>query len=218
MIRSNYLIHDCETGGLDCTQNPITQYAAIVLDGNTLKEVDRFETYVKPYNDLTIEQVSLDKTGLSLRNINNGISSADFVKSASEFYGEHQGKSKKKETGRLISVGHNIPFDHNFLQYIFTLHKKDLWYFVYEHFMDTMLMSKMQWGLTGEEKLQLGQCCVRANVQLTDAHTAMNDVEATADLFRYFTKKLRSKRGESLNEEKAGRAKGSEFFEFQCAK
>ena len=46
MIKSNYIVHDCETGGLDENLNPITQYAAIVLDYKTLKEVDRWETFV----------------------------------------------------------------------------------------------------------------------------------------------------------------------------
>lgn len=55
MTRSNYAVFDCETGGLDETKNPITQYACIILDGQTLKEVDRWETYVKPYGDLEIE-------------------------------------------------------------------------------------------------------------------------------------------------------------------
>ena len=54
MIKSNYIVFDTETGGLDETKNPITQYAAVVLDGCTLKEIDRWETFVKPYGDLVI--------------------------------------------------------------------------------------------------------------------------------------------------------------------
>lgn len=66
MIKSNYIVHDCETGGLDENLNPITQYAAIVLDYKTLKEVDRWETFVKPYNNLVIEQEALDRTMVSM--------------------------------------------------------------------------------------------------------------------------------------------------------
>ena len=51
MKRSPYLVMDTETGGLDPAQNPITSFAAVVLDFNTLKEVDRWETYVKPNNE-----------------------------------------------------------------------------------------------------------------------------------------------------------------------
>ena len=51
MIKSFYKIYDCETGGLDFRKNPITQYACIILDPRTLKEVDRWVTFVKPYNN-----------------------------------------------------------------------------------------------------------------------------------------------------------------------
>lgn len=44
----------------------------------------------------------------------------------------------------------------------------------------------------------------------------MNDVEATADLFRWFVKKLRSKRGTADSVEEERRARGQEFFEFKC--
>ena len=44
----------------------------------------------------------------------------------------------------------------------------------------------------------------------------MNDVEANADLFRWFAKKLRAKKGEGAVEASDGRAKGAEFFEFKC--
>ena len=50
----------------------------------------------------------------------------------------------------------------------------------------------MTWGITGEEKLNLGACCERAKIKLTDAHGAMNDVVATAELFRWYMKKLRA--------------------------
>ena len=118
MIKSNYIVHDAETGGLDENKNPITQYAVVVLDGRTLKEIDRWETFVKPQ---------------------------------------------------------------------------------------------------GDEKINLGACCERAKIKLTDAHGAMNDVEATADLLRWFMKKLRAKKGEGVADELlSGRARGNEFFEFKC--
>ena len=52
MIKSDYIVFDVETGGLDETKNPMTQYAAVILDGCTLKEIDRFETFLKPYGGL----------------------------------------------------------------------------------------------------------------------------------------------------------------------
>ena len=218
MIKSNYIVHDCETGGLDETKNPITQYAAVVLDYKTLKEVDRFETFVKPYNGLVIGQDALDHTMVSMSDINAGMSIKDFVATTTEFWETHRAKSKKKEMGRLISVGHNIPFDHRMLVYALNLQKKDFWEYVYENFIDTFPLAKLTFGLEGNEKINLGATCERAKIRLTDAHGAMNDVEANADLFRWFARKLRSKKGEGAVEAVQGRAKGVEFFEFKCGK
>lgn len=189
MIKSNYIVHDCETGGLDPEKNPITQYAAVVLDGKTLKEIDRFETFVKPYAGLEIEQASLNATMVSMSDINNGAKYEDFVKSLKDFWRSHRTSNQK--FGRLISVGHNVTFDHSFLYLACGYLGVDIWDYLYENFVDTLVLSKMTFGINGDEKLKLADCCQRAGINLTDAHGAMNDVEATADLFRWFTKKMR---------------------------
>ena len=71
-------------------------------------------------------------------------------------------------------------------------------------------------GKERTEKLNLGACCDRANIKLTDAHGAMNDVVATAELFRWYIKKLRADKTKGSSEVES-RPKGSEFFEFKCA-
>ena len=156
MHKSNYIVYDCETGGLYEDKNPITQYAAIVLDFKTLKEIDRFETFVKPYNDLVIEQAALDKTMVTMSDINAGLSIKDFVTTATEFWEQYRSAGKKKEIGRLVPVGHNVQFDNRFLSYALKLQKKDYWYWIYENFIDTYPLAKMTFVLTGEEKLNLG--------------------------------------------------------------
>lgn len=216
MIKSHYIVYDCETGGLDETKNPITQYACIVLDFKTLKEIDRFETFVQPYNDLVIEKDALEHTMVSMSDIRNGISFKDFVNVTIEFNKLYQAKSKNKEMGRLVPIGHNIPFDNRFLNYVFRLCKKNYHELVYENYIDTFPIAKMMWGLKGDEKLNLTACTERAKIRLNDAHGAMNDVEATADLFRFFVKKLRSKAGATSSAEEEKRAIGKEFFEFKC--
>jgi DNA polymerase III alpha subunit (gram-positive type) len=216
MIRSNYLVHDCETGGLDPQKNPITQYACVILDAKTLKEIDRFETFVKPYNDLQIDQKSLDHTMVTMTDIKSGVDCKKFVSTLCNFYEQHRAKAKNQSAGRLISVGHNVTFDHGFIEYAMKLNNKNFWDYVYENFIDTQTLAKATWGLLGNEKIRLGDCCERAKIRLTDAHGAMNDVEATADLFRWFTKRLRAKVGDNAVEEINKRARGREFFEFKC--
>ena len=216
MIRSNYIVYDCETGGLDETKNPITQYACVVLDFKTLKEIDRFETFVKPYNNLTIEKQALDHTMVSMSDIKQGISVENFVDVLFEFNKLHQAKGKFKDANRLVPVGHNIPFDNRFLTYACNLFDKNYFELVYDNFIDTFPIAKMTWGILGTEKLNLTACTERAKLKLTDAHGAMNDVEATADLLRWFIKKLRAKKGTADSAEQEVRARGRDFFEFKC--
>ena len=217
MQKSNYIVFDCETGGLDESKNPITQYAAVILDGKTLKEIDRWETFVKPYADLVIEQEALDRTMVSMSDINSGLNVKEFIATATEFWEAHRIKTKKREMGRLVPVGHNIPFDNRMLNWALNyLKKPNVEEWMFPNIIDTFPLSKLAFGINGEEKINLGASCTAAKIKLTDAHGAMNDVEATADLLRWYMRKLRAKRGDSVNESNQGRAKGNEFFEFKC--
>ena len=217
MIKSNYIVFDCETGGLDESKNPITQYAAVILDGKTLKEIDRWETFVKPYADLVIEQEALDRTMVSMSDINSGLNVKEFIATATEFWEAHRVKTKKREMGRLVPVGHNIPFDNRMLNWALNyLKKPNVEEWMFPNIIDTFPLAKLAFGINGEEKINLGASCTAAKIKLTDAHGAMNDVEATADLLRWYMRKLRAKKGDNVNESNQGRAKGNEFFEFKC--
>lgn len=218
MIQSFYKVYDVETGGLNPLKNPITQFACVVLDFKTLKEVDRYETFIRPYNNLIIEARALKHTMVTMSDIKAGISVEDFVGVNREFDFLYQAKGRYKDANRLVPIGHNIPFDNGMLEYAYSFCKKDYYELVQPNFIDTQTLAKMTWGLLGNEKINLTACCERAKLSLTDAHGAMNDVEATADLFRFFVKKLRSKRGMAETAEEETRAKGQEFFEFRCVK
>jgi len=217
MVKSHYCVYDCETGGLFEKENPITQFACVILDYATLKEIDRFETYVKPYNDLKIEQAALDHTMVTMSDIKKkGIDVEDFVEALDKFLKNYNASKKKPEMGRLVPIGQNITFDNRFLTYAFKLCKKSWKECVQDNFIDTYPLAKLSWGIKGDEKLNLGANCERAKITITDAHGAMNDVEATAELLRFFAKKLRSKKGDSS--ETSTRKSGVEFFEFKCIK
>lgn len=217
MIKSNYIVFDCETGGLDETKNPITQYAAVVLDGRTLKEIDRWETFVKPYGDLVIEKQAIEHTMVTMSDVNKGMPVKAFIATATEFWETHRIKTKKREMGRLVPVGHNVPFDIRFLNFALSFeNREDITEWMYPNFVDTFALAKLAWGISGEEKLNLGACCERSKIKLVNAHGAMNDVEATADLLRWYMKKLRAKRGDGVSDASGDRPRGSEFFEFKC--
>lgn len=209
---------DVETGGLDETKNPITQYAAVVLDGKTLKEIDRWETFIRPYGDLTIEQRALDHTMVSMADINKGLSIEKFIDTAITFWEQYMVRGRTREQGRLIPVGHNVTFDLRFINYALAFcGKPNIEQWMYPNFIDTLVLSKLAFGVKGDEKINLGAVCALTKIKLTDAHGAMNDTLATTELLRYFMRQLRSisSSGKTTVEE---RSKGIEFFEFKCAK
>lgn len=221
MIKSDYIVFDTETGGLDETKNPITQYAAVILDGRTLKEIDRWETFVKPYGNLVIEKQALESTMVSMSDINRGIDVRTFVDTAKKFWEIHisNKKTKKRESARLVPVGHNVVFDNRFINAALSFcgESKDITEWMYPNILDTFSLAKLAFGVLGDEKLNLGASCERAKIKLTDAHGAMNDVEATADLLRWYMKKLRTQQRSFGNEANSGRPLGTDFFEFKCA-
>lgn len=218
MIKSDYIVLDTETGGLDPFANPMTQFACVILDGTTLKEKDRWESYIKPYDDLTIEQAALDKTMVTWSDIRSGIKLDLWASTFIAFCEQHRQKARTKEQGRLILVGHNVTFDRDFLNVGIMLagHDTTIEEWVFPNFIDTLALAKLTWGVGKErtEKLTLTDCCARAGIKITDAHGAMNDVEATADLFRWFMKKLRADKQSSGSV--YDRPQGDEFFEFKC--
>ena len=208
---------DVETGGLDPNKTPITQYSAVVLEGTTLKELDRYDTYIRPYSGLKIDTKVLNATMVKMSDVNNGISLEDFVRTVTEFWELYRVSSKDRNAGRLVPVGHNVTFDIGFVNKALELSsiKEDIYYWMFPNLIDTMVLGKMNWSINGDEKLNLGSCCERVGISLVDAHGSMNDVEATADLLRYYVRKLRSG-GENSSNTKDKRKRGVEFFEFRC--
>jgi DNA polymerase III alpha subunit (gram-positive type) len=216
MRKSNYIIYDCETGGLDFNKNPITQFACLILDSITLKEIARWETYVRPYNDLIIEKEALERTLVDIKDINNGLQLKNFVNAFKMLLSKYNTVKNKPEIGRLIPVGHNITFDNGFLIYAFEQLDLNYFDFVFPNFIDTYSLGKMTFCLEGNEKLNLTACCEFAGLDLKNAHDAMNDVVATSELFKFYVNKLRQKNNvKDANNNK--RKQGTEFFEF-CRK
>jgi DNA polymerase III alpha subunit (gram-positive type) len=145
MHKSFYCVHDCETGGLDYTKNPITQYAYVILDPFTLKEVDRYETFVKPYDDLVIEKQALEHTMVSMSDIKNGITRKKLYETLKTIYTNYQAKGKYKDANRIVSVGHNVPFDHGFIEYVFQSQGDSMWNYFHPNFVDTLVLAKLVW-------------------------------------------------------------------------
>lgn len=188
MKKANYIVFDTETGGFSEKENPITQIALVALDGETLKEIDRFETYIKPYDDLKITKGALDVTGLKMVDINNGVDKKEAVKLISAFAKKNSPNGRPEN--RPILVGHNVQFDMKMLTSLFERCNKN-WLDVFSPTqICTMVLSKM--FNPNIVSLALGNCCKDLGIKLSGAHRAMNDTLVTVQLAKVYINKLRA--------------------------
>lgn len=186
MKKANYIVLDVETGGLDYSKNPITQIAMVGVDAVTLKEINRFETYIKPYDDLTIEVEALKATGLKMVDINNGVDKKQAVRLIKNFCKTISPNNRPEN--RPVLVAHNATFDQGFVKSLFARNNVRYGKTFNQSYICTMALSKM--FNTNASSLRLGDCCKAMGVELNDAHKAMNDTLATTELFRAYVKKL----------------------------
>jgi len=203
MKKARYVVLDCETGGKKHEESPITQIAMITID-NDYKEIDRYETFIKPYGDLKIYKEALDITGLTMSDINSGIDYKKAVKLIREYF--KKAKGGNHASLKPVVVGHNPVFDTGFINHMFELAGDSLWKYINGNVADTMLLTKMLNPTISS--LSLGVCCEEAGIKLSNAHSAMPDTVATKDLFVSYMMKMRSS-GEVqvLNGEKQKRSR-----------
>lgn len=187
----NFICFDIETGGFKPEQNPITEIAMIVYDVATFEEKFRFETFVKPYNDLILDPKALQVTGINREMLEDGIDKKELVDILCEIYSSFiEGNNKFKLMP--ILVGHNIAnFDIPFLEYLFNDQGRNLYHFVNQYKEDTLWMARTKW-FGKADKLNLGACCSLAGIDIIDAHRALNDVSANKMLHEYLVKSLRN--------------------------
>lgn len=189
MKNAHYIVFDTETGGTDESLNPMLEIAMVVLDGKTLDEIDRFECLIQPYDDLVVEKEALKVNGLRIADImQNGFTKSESFKKIHAFIKKQNPKGNK--FNRPIMVGHNVQFDMGFMEMFYYLNKgNDFYSIVSRTALCTMGLAKM-YGKT--ERLDLGSLCEEFGVTLNNAHKAMPDTLATAELFRRMTMKLRT--------------------------
>lgn len=139
-IISPVIINDFETGGTDPSINPVTEFAAVAIDGETFQEIARVSVMFKPnfhpelniYDSKALEithitMEMLEQEGLEFMEAFNKI--IEFLKiSNKNGYGYAtktrislaKGNVKTFSTkNQAVMSGHNILFDHGFWQQLF---------------------------------------------------------------------------------------------------
>jgi DNA polymerase III epsilon subunit-like protein len=222
-MKANLAIIDCETGGLDHTQHPITQIAIDIITAVDFNTIDTYDNFVQPYNNLEVSPKALEASRVSMKQINGGVDKMILMRDLIKIF-KVANKSGKGQT-KTILVGHNTGFDVGFLEYFFSYMNKDLYDYVSRSFIDTMLLCKlMEAGSlksTENQKYTLTACCDRHGIDLHGSHGAIADVNATKQLLIKILNNLRNGNSSNASRENGAtqggvrkRARDSFFFEF----
>ena len=159
-IKKNIAIIDFETTGFNPYEDEVTEVGLIVLDGMTGEEVGVFDHLVKIKADKVPERV-VELTGIT--------------KEATERYGLELSVVKTYLQHVLrdcIVVAHNYAFESFWLDVTFDIQP--------ELFYDTLAIDRI--ARPHESSHTLSNICKREGIELTNAHRAIHDVNATVEL------------------------------------
>lgn len=183
---------DTETGGLPNKDNKafldvaLIEVACVVVDCINLTIVDRYSNIIKPYKeDLEYNPKAEETHGISKKMID------ELGKDCKVVYKEIKDLLKKYTNPRQKAIlgGHNFTgFDLPFFEEMFKFYGDNLYDYV-KWVEDTQ---KLEYYSTLEsENYKLGTCCSRNGIELVEAHRALKDTEANAELMISYLKKLR---------------------------
>lgn len=199
----DYFIFDCETGGFNPKTDGLCELCGVFVDGRTLEIKDTYETILKPYGkEYTAAAEKVHGLTVELLEEHGEIPEQVIAELITLF--EKYNEDKKK-SGQLILVGHNVTFDIGFLSELFSDFEMNLTNYIsnfktaqglYPRYLDTVDLAHLNWANKPMNSFKLIECSKEANIELVDAHRAMNDVEATYGLFKLFIEKMKGNSGE----------------------
>jgi len=218
-MKTNLIVADCETGGLLYKENPITEICLYIISPTTFKLIDKYQTYVKPYNNLKITKSAIEATQVDMKNVEAGIELKTLVTTLIVYFKKAKNNAKYDLPQMVF---HNASFDKQFLEYAFELCGKNLYDYIDPIFICTMRMIKLHDAGSKNDKVEttsisLAASCERFNIKLKSAHGAENDVIATAALLKAMTLKLRNNniKGEKPEKEEITvKEKSRLYFQF----
>lgn len=188
-------VFDLETTGLSSEKNAIIEIAACIID-NELNDVVEYESGVMSiYDNREIQQQALQANGITMSQIENGRDAKEVLDEFILFL-----KNNKLGRNKVVLAGHNIDnFDIGFISNFFSVFGKN-----FEDYVNTDLTIDTMWWARlkriEQENYKLGTCCQIENIELINAHRAINDTRSNKELVKKYLKSLRSE-GESKKEE-----------------
>lgn len=169
---SDYTIIDIETTGLDSTFDEIIELAALKIRNNQI--VDRFQTFVKPENE--IDEFITELTGITNEMVKDAPQINEIINSYYKFLSDD------------IIIGHNVNFDINFLYDISEISND---------FIDTLRIARR--CVTDIKNHKLNTLTNYFKINNVDEHRALIDCNITYELFLNL-KKIAQENPELLKE------------------
>ena len=178
-LDDTYVVFDIETTGLSKEKEMITEIGAVkVADG---KIIDRFSTFVNPQRPISAEITKL--TGIT----------DDMVKDAPTI--ENVLPEFLKFCEDTVLVAHNASFDTGFIR--IAAERAGLGE-LHHTIVDTLELARALLPELNKHKLDI--VCEHLGVTLNEHHRAVNDAEATAEVFIKFLDMLAEKKIFTLDE------------------
>ena len=174
------VVVDLETGGFNSKENAILEIAITLIEeiDELLVVGDTHRYHIEPYEDLIIEDESLEFTKIKLDHpLRNAVSEKDALK---ELFTIINKEKSKYECSRAILVGHNAHFDLSFLNEAISRNNIKRSPFHPFSVLDTVSL-----GALATHQTVLARICDSLSIDYdsNEAHSAAYDSKVTAKVF-----------------------------------
>lgn len=162
-LPENFVVFDLETTGLNPKENEIIEIAALKV--NNLRIVDRFNTLIKPNEEIT--EFITNLTGISNELVKDAPSIKKVIPKFITFVENN------------ILMGHNVNFDIDFISSnLIKIEQEPL----KNDFVDTLRLGRIM--LKELYQHRLGDLAKFYDINTSGAHRAMKDVEMTYEVYK----------------------------------
>lgn len=174
------VVVDLETGGFNSKENAILEIAITLIEeiDELLVVGDTHRYHIEPYEDLIVEDESLEFTKIKLDHpLRDAVSEKDALK---ELFTIINKEKSKYECSRAILVGHNAHFDLSFLNEAISRNNIKRSPFHPFSVLDTVSL-----GALATQQTVLARICDSLSIDYdsNEAHSAAYDSKVTAKVF-----------------------------------
>lgn len=177
-LNDTFVVFDLETTGLNSIKNQIIEIGAVKIHNGEV--VDKFSEFVNPMIPIPYEVTNL--TSITDKDVQNAESIDKVLPRFLEFVSDS------------VLVAHNAGFDMGFIKQ----KALDIGTRVENTCIDTMVLARTL--LPTLRKVTLDSVCKELNISLENHHRAVDDANATAEMFVNFIPRLRDKNINNVND------------------